>query len=210
MLRGLDDFRTWAQSDAFPEKGRVDWVEGNLWIDMSPEEFNTHGTPKAAITRDLSTLVEGGDRGVVVVDATRITMPGADVSSEPDVVVLLFDTIASGRARLVPRAGDRAGFVEVEGAPDVVVECVGGSSVRKDTISLRRAYFRGGVPEHWVVDAREDPPRVDLLRRGAEEYEPTASDAGGFTRSMLLGRAVRLVRLPERLGVVRYRLEMRD
>ena len=37
-LRTLADFRAWALSDDFPEKGRIDYVQGRIEVDMSPEE----------------------------------------------------------------------------------------------------------------------------------------------------------------------------
>ena len=88
-LDGLEDFRRWARSDAFPEKGRIDWIEGDLEIDMSPEELNFHGAAKSMIARRLGEWIEDGGRGVVYIDATRITAPDADISSEPDVVVIV-------------------------------------------------------------------------------------------------------------------------
>jgi Uma2 family endonuclease len=210
-LESLEAFREWMYTDAFPEKGRIDWICGEVEIDMSPEEIQFHSAVKSAISRKLGDLVDEGGRGVVYIDATRITAPEGEVSSEPDIVVVLFDSLAAGRARLVPRPGERAGSIEIEGAPDLVVECVSDSSVRKDSKLLREAYFRAGIPEYWIVDAREDPPRLDLLvgAPGAAAYEPAPAGPDGFFRSPVLERAVKLIRLPEKLGVVRYRLETR-
>ena len=35
-------FRAWALSDEFPERGRFSFINGELFIDMSPEELETH------------------------------------------------------------------------------------------------------------------------------------------------------------------------
>lgn len=211
--RGLDTlerFREWTRSDSCPEKGRIDWICGDLEIDMSPEEGNTHGEPKASIASTLHSLVAGSDRGVVYIDAMRVVSPNADVSVEPDVVVLLYSTVEAGRVRMVPRASRKEGrFVELEGAPDLVVESVSDSSVKKDTVRLRERYFRAGIPEYWIADSRGDAPLLSILRRGEDAYEESPPDAEGFARSAVLGRDVRLVRLPPRAGLARHRLETR-
>src|SRR5205823_11999516 len=54
-LRTLADFRAWALSDDFPEKGRIDYVQGRIEVDMSPEDLFSHGTPKSEIV-----MVVGG------------------------------------------------------------------------------------------------------------------------------------------------------
>jgi hypothetical protein len=42
----LDGFRKWACSTAFPERGHISYIGGELIIDMSPEEFNHHNTKR--------------------------------------------------------------------------------------------------------------------------------------------------------------------
>lgn len=207
----LGRFRAWARSDAFPERGRIDWIAREVWIDMSPEDANTHGSPKAAIAVKLGDLVEGRlDTGVVYIDRTRISVPGADLSVEPDVVVILFDSLESGRVKLVPKASREPGrFIEVQGPPDIVVECVSDSSEDKDTEKLLAAYRKAGVAEYWLVDARAKRPVFTLfqLRKGKYVAAPRRRD--GTMVSSVLGRAVRLVRRRPRAGIVRYRLEDR-
>jgi hypothetical protein len=39
-------FRAWARSDAFPDRGRITFIDGQVQIDMSSEEIETHGKPK--------------------------------------------------------------------------------------------------------------------------------------------------------------------
>lgn len=209
-LRDLAAFRRWAQSDAFPEKGRIDWIGGDVEVDMSPENLNAHATPKVALSGDLRTWVEPRDMGVVSSDRTRLSCVQADLSAEPDVVVLLFKSIEAGTARLVPGAGGGEGnYIEMEGAADIVVEVVSNSSEQKDWERLFERYFLAGVREYWICDARKGPATLRLHHRGPRGYEVTPQDADGFARSEVLGAAVRFVTLPPRMGIVRYRLETR-
>ncbi len=209
-LGDLRRFRAWVRSDDFPRQGRIDWISGEVTVDTSPEDLNTHNTPRAAIAGELGILVERRlDVGVVCSGRMRVSVPGVDLSCEPDVAVIRFESLESGRVRLVPGATGEAGrFVEIEGPPDIVVECVSDSSETKDREDLLRAYHAARVPEYWLVDAREVEPRLDLYRHAARRYL-RSPHRSGFAASGVLGLAVRLVRLPERYGVVRYRLEDR-
>jgi Uma2 family endonuclease len=54
-------------------------------------------------------------------------------------------------------------YIEILGSPDLVVEIVSDSSVRKDTTLLRDAYWKAGVREYWLFDARGAEIRFDIL-----------------------------------------------
>ncbi|MBI2900989.1 MAG: Uma2 family endonuclease [Planctomycetes bacterium] len=210
LLPDIETFREWARSDDFPERGRIDWIGGEVEVDMSPEDITTHGTLKSAVSRQLGNLIEDSDRGVVLIDRARLSSPSGDLSVEPDVVVILTESMRSGRVRLIPKAGAREGrFIEIEGAADLVVECVSDSSKKKDRERLPARYFAAGVREYWVADGRVDPVALVLYRRGRDRYVETRPDSDGFRRSQILGRSVRIVRIPMELGLVRFRMDVR-
>jgi len=108
---------------------------------MSPEDLHTHGTVKVAFASALHTLVADSDQGEVFVDRTRVVSRFAALSVEPDDVVVLWESLRSGRVRYVPSD------TEIEGAPDVIVEVVSDGSIRKDTQRLPPLYSRAGIPE---------------------------------------------------------------
>jgi Uma2 family endonuclease len=208
-VTALPAFRAWAQSEAFPQGVRIDYLAGEVDIDMSPEDVTTHGTPKAAIVAGLHTLVvDRLDAGLVLTDSTRLTCSAADLSAEPDVLVVLYTSLETERIRLVPKVDAVAGrYTEIEGAADLVVECVSDSSVIKDTRVLPGLYHRAGVREYWLVDARESVPQLTIQEWTAASYRAVPADDEGFTPSPLLGRAFRLVRRVLLHGVAVYRLE---
>jgi hypothetical protein len=41
-VRTLEGFRVWATADDFPERVRVTFLDGEVHLDMSNEEINTH------------------------------------------------------------------------------------------------------------------------------------------------------------------------
>jgi len=146
----------------------------------------------------------------VFIDSTRISCPEADLSSEPDILVLLVESLKAGRARLIQRSqtSDER-YIEIEGAADIVVECVSDSSVVKDCQRLRKQYHRAGLGKYWLVDARGDEIDFQVLLRGSTDYEPSPVDTDGFMKSGILGRRIRLVRRSRAAGLVFYRLEVR-
>jgi len=203
----LDRFRRWAFSHEFPESGRIDFLGGDVEVDLGPEDLHTHGRVKSAISRFLEEAVGDEDRGEVFIDRARVSSRQGDLSVEPDVVAVLWESLESGRVRYVPAAGGRRGrFWEIEGAPDLVVEIVSDSSVAKDTRRLPERYAAAGVPELWLVDARGEAIdfRILVLDRGA--YRSTPAGADGAV-SPLLGRSVRVTRELTRFGTWRYFVE---
>ena len=195
-IRTLADFREWAHSDDFPECGRIDFLAGCIEVDMSPEDFFAHGTPKSQIARVLGNWIEEHDLGHIVIDSTRISSPLAELSAEPDIVFLSYETLEQDQARLVSKSGgEEDRFVEVEGAVDLVIEIVSDSSVAKDTRRLPRAYFEAGVKEFWLVDARGDELQFQIHHRGETEFQAVDPDEEGFQLSAVLQHRCRLERL---------------
>lgn len=194
-IASLSDFRKWLRSDEFPERGRIDYLTGEIEVDMSPENLFFHGTLKGEIYAVLLDCVKKQELGYLFTDRTRITCLEAGVSAEPDIVFVSDDAIDTGRVRLVPASsGDDNDYIEIEGPPDLIVEIVSKSSEKKDTKRLPPAYFVAGVPEFWLVDARHEQLLFQIHHRGPDRFIPTATDAAGFQRSQLLGKGFRLER----------------
>ncbi len=206
-LRGLADFRRWATSDAFPERGRIDYIAGRIDVDMSPEDLHTHGILKTEVVGVLWHRTKQGGLGQLYSDRARVSCPEADLSVEPDAVLILLSSLDTGRVRLVPKAGGGADrYVELEGPPDLIVEIVSDASVRKDTDRLPAAYHRAGVTEFWLVDARGEELLFHILVRGATQYDQAERDADGYQRSPVLNRWYRLERSRDARGWVVFDL----
>ena len=209
-IRNLTDFRRWASSDCFPENGRIDYLAGRIEVDMSPEEFISHGTLKSEIVTTLNLRVKQQQIGYLVTDSTRVSCPRADLSTEPDVVFVSYETLSSGKARLVPKAtGEPERYVELEGAPDLVVEIVSDRSVKKDTQRLPAAYFSAGVREFWLADARGEQLMFQIYRPGETAFEPAGPDAEGYQPSAVFGCRFRLDRSRDVRGLWTFDLRQK-
>ena len=184
---GLDAFRSWALSDSFPDSGRIDFIDGNIEVDMSPEDLCSHGTLTTEICHRIASRVKELELGHVFVDSTRVTHPRAQLSVEPDVVVVSHQAIESGKIRLVPKQGvDADRFVEIEGAPNLIVEVVSDRSQKKDRERLFDAYFRAGVLEYWIVDGRGDEVIFQIYELRGERYAEANMDDEGLIPSQVL------------------------
>ena len=144
---------------------------------------------------ELFARVARPSKGFVFADSTRVTSPISDLSAEPDVVVVLLESFDQGKVRHIPAASRGEGrYVELEGAPDLVVEILSDSSVEKDTKRLPPRYAAAGVGELWLIDARGAEPSFDLkvLKEGA--YHDVPADRDGWLDSPLLAAKIRLTR----------------
>jgi Uma2 family endonuclease len=210
-LRDLADFRRWAVSDAFPERGRIDYLAGSIEVDMSPEDLHTHGKLKTELVRALAERNIRLDLGELYTDRTRVSCPEVDLSVEPDVVLVTNESLNSGRVRLVPRAsGGPDRYIELEGPPDLIVEIVSDASVRKDTERLPELYSRAGVREFWLIDARRAELLFSIHQSGPASYQPAPATADGFQFSAVLDRWYRLDRTRNRHGRIAFAMKERD
>jgi Uma2 family endonuclease len=202
----LSGFRTWAKSESFPERGRFSFIDGEILVDMSPEEIETHIKVKAEIGRVLLNWNRKAKRGEFLTDGTLVTNEAANLSTVPDSVFVTWETQETGRVRLVPREGEEGQFMEVEGTPDWVLEVISKYSVRKDSKWLRESYFLAGIPEYWLVDARGEEVDFQILVRGESDYQ-NEPQRGGWQKSPVFGRRFRLVRQRGRMNHWEYTLE---
>jgi hypothetical protein len=102
----MEGFRKWATADDFPDHVRVTFLQGEIIIDRSKEELETHNKLKLEIYRVLSNLLVEFDMGEFYADGALVTNPGAEVSNNPDAVFVAWDTLDAGRVHLVPRRGE--------------------------------------------------------------------------------------------------------
>jgi Uma2 family endonuclease len=199
------EFRAWVTSPQFPPGVRATFVDREVTLDRSPEALESHNKVKSRFTSVLHELASREDLGEVYGDGVLLTHEGAGLSTEPDTSFIAWSTFESGRVQLVKKAHREGDYIEIVGAPDVVVEVVSDSSERKDLNLLRAAYLLAGVGEYWLVDARAEALSFQILvRRGAEWAQAGAKDAP--QRSEVFGRTFTLSRTRNRAGRWSYDL----
>jgi Uma2 family endonuclease len=205
-VQDLQSFRRWALSDDVPEKLRVCYLKGEVWIDMSKEQLFSHNQVKTEYTLVLAGLAKAGRLGRYCADGMLLSNEEADLSAGPDGVFLSRESLESKRVRLVE--GREGGYVELEGSPDMVLEVVSTSSVEKDTETLHELYWKAGIREYWLVDARGERLSFDIFRHTSKGYVRTRPQ-GGWLKSAVFGKSFRLTRQDDEQGNPEYTLEVR-
>jgi Uma2 family endonuclease len=204
----LAGFRAWVKSQDFPEHVRVTFVDGEIYYDMSNEELETHNQPKSEVLRVLMNLNRKLKLGRYYGDGVLVTNEAAEVSNNPDGTFIRAATLQSGRVRLVAREGVEGHYVEIVGIPDMVLEIVSAGSVRKDTQQLRAAYHRAGIPEYWLIDARQEEISFQILHWQRAAYKP-GPGTGSWQQSHVFNRRFRLTRQRNELDLWEYTLQVR-
>lgn len=202
----LDSFRRWAHSDSFPETGRICFLDGEVWVDMSKEQVFSHNQVKGEYAFVLRGLAKTSQLGRYLPDGVLLSHVEANLSSQPDGTFVSHESLRTGRVRLLE--GAEEGVVELEGSPDMVLEVISASSVAKDTVQLRDLYWRAGIQEYWLVDARGDRLEFDILQHSARGYLATRK-LGGWLKSRVFGKSFRLTREPDAIGNPDYNLEVK-
>lgn len=200
-------FRRWARSPECPEKLRVAYYHGTLWVDPDMEQFFVHNQVKLAIALVLAPLVTSKKSGRYGVDGMLVTNPKVELSTVPDGFYYSFDAFRSGRIR--ERAGPKNGCTEFEGVPEMVLEVVSNSSETKDLVDLRQWYWKGGIEEYWLVDARTEEVSFEILKRSESGYISEKRAVGGWVRSNVFRKSFRLIRGEDEVGKPLYALEVK-
>jgi Uma2 family endonuclease len=196
-VNDLESFRRWSRSDDYPERGWVSFLDGEIWVDTYMEQLFTHNRVKTRYTIALAGIAETEELGYYFSDRASLSNEDANLSTEADGTFCSFDAIENKRVRLLE--GVEEGHVEIEGTPDMVLEVVSTRSVRKDQKVLRGLYWKAGIPEYWLVDARKGDPQFDILRWTERGYAATRRKQG-WLKSKVFGRSFLLEVRPDRLG----------
>jgi Uma2 family endonuclease len=203
----LTSFCRWATSDQYPERGQFSYLRGTIWVDLTMEALYKRNQVKGEIAEALGRLAKTLAIGRYIPDGMLLRNTGADLATEPDGMSVSYDALRSGRVQRIER--EELDFLELEGSPEMVLEVVSKTSVHKDTEELRELYWRAGILEYWLVDARTVAPRFDILHPGRKGYTATRKQAGGWRRSNVFDRSFQLVQTSDPLGDPLYQLNVR-
>jgi Uma2 family endonuclease len=205
-VEDLDSFRRWARSEEFPDEGRVCYLQGEVWVDISKEQAFSHNQVKNAYAYTLTGLANTRVPGRFFPDGMLLTNESAGLASRPDGIFVAEATLDAGLVRLIE--GDEEGFVELEGSPDMVMEIISTSSVKKNKRTLPPLYWQAKISEYWLVDARDQRLDFDILRHTPRGYVPNRKQ-GGWVKSNVFGCSFRLSRNMDKRGHPVFAVETR-
>jgi len=182
-----NSFLRWAESDEAPEKSKIGYLQGNVWIDHTAEQA-FHNEIKTAITEALYCWNRTHGLGKCYTDGMLYSHIESEFTTVPDGIFVKKESIED--EQVVLNQGKRS--TKMTGSPDIVVEVVSRSSARKDLIELRALYHQAGIREFWLIDSRQDEPELVILewtKRGYRSVTPQS----GWVKSKMLGGSFRVV-----------------
>lgn len=160
-----------------PDDIRYQLIDGELIREPAPT------VPHQSVVMNLSNILWNFARsrgmGKVLAAPTDVYLSETNVF-QPDVLFI---------------SSDRTGIITercIHGAPDLVVEIVSPSSVRRDRGTKREMYARYGVAEYWLVDPVAGTLEVLRLTDGHFTTTGRYSRADTLTTPALPGLTVHL------------------
>ena len=170
-----EEFWSWLEQLPASDVNRYELLNGR--IVMSPPAKLRHGWVETNLHRTLGRHIDELDLGIALGSSAGFDLPTGD-TLEPD-----FSFISRARWDAGPRPrDDEKGFTRI--VPDLAVEIVSPTSVRRDRIEKRIVYARAGVREYWIVDPERREVAV-YATLGDRFDEPAVYSSGAIVSRVL-------------------------
>lgn len=134
---------------AYQEEPREELIGGKV-VAMSPRPAFNHNRVAFRIAHIFENYLDG-KKCTVIADGTDLFLTEED-RFIPDVMVVC--------------DRDKIRRDGVHGAPDLVVEVLSPSSIKRDRVYKKRVYEQCGVREYWIVNPMDKSVEVYLLENG--------------------------------------------
>ena len=166
-----------------PGDDRYELINGEFILVSAPNR--AHQIASVKLVSRLDPFVESRELGWVFHAPFEVVLTDPEGINiiQPDIIF-----VSKERERIITR-------VNIQGAPDLLVEILSPSTGRRDRTTKRDLYARHGVGEYWVADPDAQTITVMLLKDG--EYQ-TVGDYGiddTLASPTLEGFSVRLDRV---------------
>ena len=166
--------RRWTYEEYYKldDDQRYEIIDGNLL--MAPASDTWHQDWSRGLFRIIDRHVTEQRVGKVFFAPVDVVLD-AENTVQPDIVF-----IATANAGIIQR---RAIF----GTPDLLVELISPSSVRRDRYEKKDLYARFGVKEYWIGDPANKALEILTLKEGRYELHCCAEEKGKLVSLVLAG-----------------------
>ena len=151
---------------------RYEIIDGNLLMAPAPDTW--HQSWIGALFIILDRHVRSRNLGKVFLSPVDVVL-NSENSVQPDLVF-----VSSANLGIVQRRG-------IFGTPDLLVEMVSVSSMRRDRYDKKELYGRFGVKEYWIGDPANKALEILTLKDGNYELHCVAEEKGKLTSLVLTG-----------------------
>ena len=133
---------------------RYELIDGELYVAPSPT--TAHQTILLELIAALRAFVKTSDLGRVFVAPLDVILSNEDVL-QPDILF-----VSKNRENIITE-------INIQGAPDLVVEILSPGIADRDRTIKRARYFIHGVQEYWIVDPQAKT--IEVLTTGQDDFE---------------------------------------
>ena len=199
-------FQRWCHSDEFPASGRIDYLQGEVWVDTGEEPVDRTHSARTEFTVVLGHLVRAERLGRYFVGGVRLTSAGVKLSILPAGLFIANERFRRGAERIRDVGAGRATF---DGVPDMVLEFSSDDVPRRAAKRLRTAYRQAGIAEYWLVQTCGEGVSWDIFRHTGMRYVAVRK-RDGWLKSRVFGKSFRLTGQEDEFGNPDYTLEVRQ
>lgn len=153
----------------YPEESRVELIDGEVYEIPAPEFIHQEIIARIFIPLRLYTEEKG--MGKVVLSPVDVVLD-EETMVQPDLVYL------SDRSKIKKK---------IYGTPDIVVEVVSASSLKRDVQDKKKLYEAFGVKEYWLIFPLERNIMVYELTQKGYELFSYATEKGRMRSKVLEG-----------------------
>lgn len=151
---------------------RHEIINGNLL--MAPAPYTWHQDWSHELALVVGNHVKRNKLGKVYEAPTDVILDDEN-TVQPDLVF-----VATANLGIVQPRG-------IFGVPDLLIELVSPSSVRRDRYDKKELYARSGVKEYWIGDPANKSLEILTLKDGRYELHCAAETQGQLTSLVLAG-----------------------
>src|SRR5438477_2439237 len=166
--------RRWAYEEYYRlnDDQRYEIIDGDLLMAPAPDTW--HQSWLGSLFRVLDAHICKQNLGKLFVSPVDVVL-SPENTVQPDLVFISTDNL-----RIVQR---RAIF----GAPDLLVELISPSSVRRDRYDKKRLYATFGAKEYWIGDPANKALEILSLKEGRYQLHCVAEERGKLMSPVLSG-----------------------
>jgi len=163
---------TYEEYSKLGDDQRYEVVKGNLLMAPAPDIWHQDWLSELHIL--IKSFVRTRHLGRTFIAPVDVVFDSENIV-QPDLVF-----VGSGNLNIIQR---RAIF----GTPDLLVELVSPSTVRRDRYDKKDLYARFGVKEYWIGDAANRSLEILTLKEGRYELHGAAEEKGKLASLVLPG-----------------------
>lgn len=172
LLEKLPRRWTYDEYCKLDDERRYEIIGGNLLLAAAPDYLHQDWSRK--LFRIIDRFVSDKKLGEIFYAPFDVVLDPEN-TVEPDLIF-----VSDGNIGIIqPRA--------IFGAPDLLIEIILPSSVRRDRYDKKEIYARFGVKEYWIGDPANKSLEILTLKDGQFSLHSSAEEKGPLTSLLLTG-----------------------